>query len=251
MTIQEFKLTNRYLELNMFADNPYEEVLFAKLSDKERLIFLPENYVLTTTTPRFVRLDTTGILPVEYNLHTYLISYMTGVAEIDGEHFECICLNGQTNALYTAVKRQQQQAIRVIDPFDFADIAPVGEEPLTLAYKTTAKKTKTPDYYLYKGNCYKKPLSEMDKIYINTFGHDAFLKKYKSYIYIAPVVEEPINEKEESIINIVELANWLTEESFETKYNITYNQELHSKEYETLFKFYIKNISKFKRTANV
>lgn len=110
---------------------------------------------------------------------------------------------------------------------------------------------KEPEFYTYKGNKYSKALSYDQKLYIDMFGHNKFIKTYRSFVYKEHVVEEPINEKEEAIINFYELASELAKEEINIINTTAYDPEKDSEQYNKLLKKYIKTISKFKRTANV
>lgn len=107
--------------------------------------------------------------------------------------------------------------------------------------------SKDSEGYPYESHTFSRPLRTNEKTYYNQNGYDKLVKVLPELIYESK--EKPLNSKEEAIINIHDLADFLATKDL-SKEDSELDLNVHIKEYNKLLKEYIKTINKFKRITN-
>lgn len=124
---------------------------------------------------------------------------------------------------------------------------PKRAQPVPKKAQPIRKKEYPPDGVLFRGRKFARFLSIKESYFYEDYGYNALIAEYPDLLYVEK--EKPIDDKEECIILMSELADYYATE--ECKSTITnFNLEDHEKEYQIAYKKHIKIITKFKRNKH-
>jgi hypothetical protein len=101
--------------------------------------------------------------------------------------------------------------------------------------------------HVHRGYTFSRKLHSKEDTWLRTFGYASVLDQYPDLKYVE--IEQPLNEEEECIIVLSELADALATEEC-TRTISGFCIKTHNKEYQTVYKKHIKTISSFKRIKN-
>jgi len=101
--------------------------------------------------------------------------------------------------------------------------------------------------HYFLGHLFSRKLLLHEDEYLRVCGYFDTIKRYPDLEFIPK--EQPINEEEECIVIMSELADCLAIQECEDTIE-GFNLKLHNKEYQTAYKKHIKNIERFKRNKN-
>lgn len=114
-------------------------------------------------------------------------------------------------------------------------------------YKRVTKMIYVPGGVEYKGYRFSRVLTLVEKEMLKLMGYNDLLRKVPDLVYVEK--EMPIDENEECVILLSELADHFAVQS--CKVHIPdFSVETHTKEYQVVYKRYLKEIASFKRKTN-
>lgn len=113
--------------------------------------------------------------------------------------------------------------------------------------KTVKKKVYPEEGVMFRGHTYARTLSFPESDYLSMYGYTECIRRYPDLEYREK--EKPIDDKEECIILMSELADhYATEECKRTLQG--FDLKDHNKEYQVAYKKHLKAITGFKRNKN-